>query len=68
MRSGMQMLYSTVPPFKIFFNIDMKELRGNEEVIKKNSGNRKRKVVVYDGDFENNAGEVEIVNYRNLIF
>lgn len=27
-----------------------------------------RKVVVYDGDFENNAGEVEVVNYRNLIF
>ena len=27
-----------------------------------------RKVVVYDGDFENNAGEVEIVNYRNLRF
>ena len=27
-----------------------------------------RKVVVYDGDFENNAGEVEIVNYRNLKF
>ena len=27
-----------------------------------------RKVVVYDGDFENNAGEVEIVNYRNLSF
>lgn len=25
-----------------------------------------RKVVVYDGEFENNAGEVEIVNYRNL--
>ncbi len=28
----------------------------------------KRKAVVYDGDFENNAGEVEIVNYRNLRF
>ena len=27
-----------------------------------------RKVVVYDGDFENNAGEVEIVNYRKLKF
>ena len=27
-----------------------------------------RKVVVYDGDFENNAGEVEIVNYRNVKF
>ena len=27
-----------------------------------------RKVVVYDGDFENNAGEVEIVNYRKLRF
>ena len=27
-----------------------------------------RRVVVYDGDFENNAGEVEIVNYRNLRF
>lgn len=27
-----------------------------------------RKAVVYDGDFENNAGEVEVVNYRNLRF
>ena len=27
-----------------------------------------RKVVVYDGDFENNAGEVEVINYRNLRF
>ena len=27
-----------------------------------------RRVVVYDGDFENNAGEVEVVNYRNLRF
>ena len=39
--------YSTVPPFKIFFNIDMKELRGKEEVRKKNSGNRKRKAVKF---------------------
>lgn len=27
-----------------------------------------RKVVVYDGEFENTAGEVEIVNYRSLRF
>ena len=41
------MQYSTVPPFKIFFNIDMKELRGKEEVRKNNSGNRKRKAVKF---------------------
>ena len=27
-----------------------------------------RKVVVYDGEFENTAGEVEVVNYRSLRF
>lgn len=27
----------------------------------------RRKVVVYTGDFENNAGEIEIVNYKNLM-
>ena len=27
-----------------------------------------RKVVVYDGEFENSSGEVEIVNYRSLRF
>lgn len=26
----------------------------------------RRRVVVYAGDFENNAGEIEIVNYRNF--
>lgn len=28
----------------------------------------RRKAVVYVGDFENNAGEIEIINYRNLRF
>lgn len=41
------MQYSTVPPFKIFFNIDMKKLRGNEDVKKKKSGNRKIKSVKF---------------------
>ena len=26
----------------------------------------RRRAVVYAGDFENNTGEIEIVNYRNL--
>lgn len=25
-----------------------------------------RKVIVYNGDFENTAGEIKLVNYRNL--
>ena len=27
-----------------------------------------RKAVVYSGDFENNAGDIEIINYKHLRF
>ena len=28
----------------------------------------RRKAVVYSGDFENNAGDIEIINYKHLDF
>ena len=41
-----------------------------ENTLKKLSGWIKtpvrRKAVVYTGDFENNTGDIEIVNYKNL--
>ena len=43
-----------------------------EAVLKKLPGWIKtpvrRKAVVYSGDFENNAGDIEIINYKNLRF
>ena len=27
-----------------------------------------RKLVVYTGDFENTAGDIEVVNYKNMLF
>ena len=44
--------------------------RDFETTLKKLSGwiniPIKRKAVVYAGDFENNAGDIEIINYKSL--
>ena len=39
------MQYSTVPPFKIFFNIDIAQLKGKQCIAKKTVGNRTKKAV-----------------------
>ena len=39
------MQYSTVPPFKIFFNISIKELKEEQDVRKKTRFNRRKKAI-----------------------